>query len=188
MSCFNIKKKYVLFQIVDENQDEEEEDEETKITVQDSARNLNLLSREEIVELKNLHCSPMVFSTKVLLKVFGKDELVGHSFASVTSSKQSQRLAASKQQLNKPALDEARLDYIKWLIETYFRNEKKPIENVWKSCRKAINRIIRNFEIKESRGKGKSDLLNDDENSHHQADQQDTDTEPDNEETIRMNH
>jgi len=29
MSCFNIKKKYVLFQIVDENQDEEEEDEES---------------------------------------------------------------------------------------------------------------------------------------------------------------
>ena len=143
-------------------------------------RNLNLLSNEEIIELKSLHCSPMIFSTKVLLKLFGKDEL----FSSTNNSKTSQRLAANKQQQHKPALDEARLDYIKWLIETYFRNEKKPIETVWKSCRKAINRVIRNFELKEAKASRKCDMLNEDENSHQQLDQQDADT--DNEESMPM--
>jgi hypothetical protein len=82
----------------------------------------------------------MIFATKVLLKIFSKEELLGHNVSGKTFHKNLK---------NKQPLDEKRIMYIKWLIEKYFESKKK--EQVWKSCRKAINRVIRNFEIKESK-------------------------------------
>ena len=82
----------------------------------------------------------MIFSTKLLLRVFSKEELVGHNVSGKTFHKNLR---------NKVALDEERINYIKWLVEKYY--DSKSNENVWKSCRKAINRVIRNFEIKESK-------------------------------------
>ncbi|CAF0857098.1 unnamed protein product [Brachionus calyciflorus] len=102
---------------------------------------LCILSEPDILELKNLCCcSPMIFSTKVLLKIFTKEELIGHNVSGKTFHKNLK---------NKQPLDEDRIDYIRHLVEKYFPNRN--IETVWKSCRKAINRVIRNFEIKESR-------------------------------------
>ena len=82
----------------------------------------------------------MIFATKVLLKVFKKEELVGHNVSGNTYHKNTK---------NKQALDEDRINYIKYLVDKYYPNKKK--EMIWKSCRKAINRVIRNFEIKESK-------------------------------------
>lgn len=102
---------------------------------------LSILSENEIIELKNLCCcSPMIFATKVLLKIFSKNELIGHNVSGKTFHKNLR---------NKQPLDEERINYIRHLVERYFPN--KNIETVWKSCRKAINRVIRNFEIKESK-------------------------------------
>ena len=82
----------------------------------------------------------MIFSTKLLLKIFTKKELVGHNVSGKTFHKNLR---------NKSALDESRINYIKWVVDKYYG--AKTNENVWKSCRKAINRVIRNFEIKESK-------------------------------------
>lgn len=59
---------------------------------------------------------------------------------------------SNKTHKTKQPLDEDRINYIQWLVNTYFNyfNEEKQ-EAVWKSCRKAINRVIRNIEIKESK-------------------------------------
>lgn len=102
--------------------------------------NLNLLNEHEIAELKSYCCSPMIFATKVLVKVFSKEELIGHNVSGKTFHKNLR---------NKKQLDEDRINYIKYLVEKNFGTKK--IETVWKSCRKAINRIIRNYEIKESK-------------------------------------
>ena len=83
----------------------------------------------------------MIFATKVLLKIFSKEELLGHNVSGKTFH---------KHQRSKDPLDENKINYIKWLVENYFANNNKS-ESVWKSCRKAINRVIRNFEIKESK-------------------------------------
>lgn len=95
----------------------------------------------------------MIFATKVLLKVFTKEELVGHNVSGKTYHKNAK---------NKQALDEERIIYIKYLVEKYYPNKKKDM--IWKSCRKAINRVIRNFEIKESKliKSIEEDNLNDD--------------------------
>lgn len=108
-----------------------------------SEKNLHLLSQADIFELKNLYCSPMIFTTKVLVRIFSKSELLGHNVGGKTLSK---NLKA------KEPLDETRVDYIKWLVNTYFNSfDEIKQEVIWKSCRKAINRVIRNFEIKESK-------------------------------------
>ena len=83
----------------------------------------------------------MIFATKVLLKIFSKQELIGHN----VSGKTFHRNLGSKE-----PLDENRINYIKWLVENYFINNTKS-DSIWKSCRKAINRVIRNHEIKESK-------------------------------------
>ena len=103
--------------------------------------NLDILSETEILQLKNLYCSPMIFATKVLLKLFSKEELLGHNVSGKTFHKHLR---------TKDPLDENRINYIKWLVENYFAHSNKT-ESIWKSCRKAINRVIRNFEIKESK-------------------------------------
>jgi hypothetical protein len=82
----------------------------------------------------------MIFSTKLLLKIFSKEELVGHNVSGKTFNKNLK---------NKVALDEDRISYIRELVDKHF--DTKSNESIWKSCRKAINRVIRNFEIKESK-------------------------------------
>jgi len=110
-----------------------------------NVNNLEILNESEILQLKSLYCSPMIFATKVLLKIYTKDELLGHNISGKTFHKNLK---------TKEPLDETRINYIKWLIENYFTNNIEDInkrETVWKSCRKAINRVIRSFEIKESK-------------------------------------
>lgn len=102
---------------------------------------MDMLTEAEISEMKNqCCCSPMIFATKVLVRIFSKEELIGHNVSGKTFHKNLK---------NKQPLDEVRISYIKNLVEIYFPNRK--IEDTWKSCRKAINRVIRNFEIKESK-------------------------------------
>lgn len=110
-----------------------------------NVNNLEILNESEILQLKSLYCSPMIFATKVLLKIYTKDELLGHNISGKTFHKNLK---------TKEPLDETRINYIKWLIEHYFTNNIEDInkrETIWKSCRKAINRVIRSFEIKESK-------------------------------------
>ncbi len=116
-----------------------------------SVRNLNILPEHKIIELKSLYCSPMIFATKVLLRIFTKAELLGHNIAGKSPVRSNFGLV-NKNQKSKQPLDETRLNYIQWLVRTYFNyfdDEKQ--EAVWKSCRKAIQRVIRNIEIKESK-------------------------------------
>jgi hypothetical protein len=82
----------------------------------------------------------MIFSTKLLLRIFSKEELVGHNVSGKTFHRNLK---------SKVALDDSRINYIKTLVEKNFSSNFN--ENIWKSCRKAINRVIRNFEIKESK-------------------------------------
>ena len=94
--------------------------------------------------MKSLYCSPMIFATKVLVKIFSRDELLGHNVSGKTFHKNLK---------SKQPLDEKRIMYIKWLIEKYFSSndgKKTNVPLIWKSCRKAINRIIRNHEAKEA--------------------------------------
>jgi hypothetical protein len=84
----------------------------------------------------------MIFSTKVLTKIFTTEELCGHNLTSKTFHKKS---------LVKPALDEKRLNYIKWLVEKYFDNKNSIL--LWKSCRKAMCRVLRNIDKKSSQVK-----------------------------------
>ena len=86
---------------------------------------------------KNVSSSPMVFATKILYKIFDISELVGHNVSGKTFNKHIK---------NKKALDEKRINYIKWLVENQFESNNK--EELWKSCRTAINKSIRNIEIK----------------------------------------
>lgn len=79
----------------------------------------------------------MVFATKILYKIFKLDELIGHNVSGKTFNKYIK---------NKKALDEKRINYIRWLVENYFEAESK--DELWKSCRTAINKSIRNNEIK----------------------------------------
>lgn len=119
--------------------------EDTHLGDLETSKNMNILSEDQIMELKNMYCSPMVFSTKVLIKIFTKSELLGHNVASIGKN-------ASKALRNKEPLDEERINYINWLVNTYFDyNDAEKQDLIWKSCRKAINRVIRNIEIKESK-------------------------------------
>lgn len=99
--------------------------------------NLNLLSEYEIINTKNASSSAMVFATKILYKIFQLKELLGHNVSGKTFNKYIK---------NKKALDKKRIYYIKWLVENYFESTNKT--ELWKSCRTAINKSIRNNEIK----------------------------------------
>ncbi len=79
----------------------------------------------------------MVFATKILYKIFDLSELLGHNVSGKTFNKFIK---------NKKALDEKRINYIRWLVETNFESENR--EELWKACRTAINKSIRNNEIK----------------------------------------
>ena len=84
----------------------------------------------------------MVFATKILHKIFTIDELIGHNVTGKTFNKYIK---------SKKALDEKRVNYIRWLVEANFEssnNNNK--EDLWKSCRTAINKSIRKNEIKNS--------------------------------------
>lgn len=107
--------------------------------VLDESYNLNLLKETEIIYLKNLTCSPMIFSTKVLFRIYAIGELHGHNISGKTMNK--------NEQPKKP-LEQSRLMYIKWLVDKYFQIKSKKSAGVWKRCCKAINRTIRISERK----------------------------------------
>ena len=111
----------------------------------DETLGLNSLSEAELMDLRNFCCSPMIFSTRLLLKIFTKEELIGHNVSSKTYAKSFK---------NKQPLDESRINYIRQMVEKYYMTggqSMKHMEDTWMSCRKAINRVIRNFEVKESK-------------------------------------
>jgi hypothetical protein len=127
---------------------------------------IEYLTERELLDLQSLSCSPTVFSTKLLLKLFTKEELIGHNLSTKPSITTSSTMTRSSKNNNnniinnsyhttKPLLDENRIQYIKNMVEKYWilsqPNTRKNIEEMWQSCRKAINRVIRNFEIKESK-------------------------------------
>lgn len=115
------------------------------VFVLDESYNLNLLPENEIIYLKNLTCSPMIFATKVLFKIYKLDELHSHNVSGKTFNKYDRP---------KQALEYTRLMYIKWLVEKYFKITNKKSDNVWKRCCKAINRTIRKSEKKSEEAKG----------------------------------
>ncbi len=98
---------------------------------------LGMIADDEIAMAKNVSSSPMVFTTKMLYKLFRVDELLGHNVSGKTFNKFIK---------NKKALDEKRINYIRWLVERNFDTENR--EELWKACRTAINKSIRNHEIK----------------------------------------
>ena len=99
--------------------------------------NLSLLTEYDILNIKSASSSAMVFATRILYKVFQINELLGHNISGKTFNKFIK---------NKKALDQKRIYYIKWLVDTYYESSNK--EELWKSCRTAINKSIRNHEIK----------------------------------------
>lgn len=101
---------------------------------------LNLISEKDILLIKNLYCSPMIFATKLLQKIFTHDELCGRNLSGKTYPQVNGNPQAKK------ALDETRVLYIQYLVEKYFDSDDK--ELLWKSCRKAIGRVLRNLEKK----------------------------------------
>jgi hypothetical protein len=135
--------------------DENQDDEQSSLVL-DSSYDLNLLSEKDILLIKNLYCSPMIFSTKVLTKLFSEDELRGHNLSSKSTGAFSQTYGY------KPALDEKRLNYIRWLVEKYFDTYKNKTQ-LWKSCRKAMCRVLRNIDKKSVSTNSESDQLGDQE-------------------------
>jgi transposase len=99
--------------------------------------NLNLISDIEIDGIKKISSSPMVFATKILFKIFNPEELIGRNVTGKTFSK----IVKEK----KP-LDEERIGYIRWLIENNFESNNK--DDLWRSCRTAINKCIRFNELR----------------------------------------
>ena len=85
----------------------------------------------------------MVFATKILYKIFKLEELIGHNVSGKTFNKFIK---------NKKALDEKRVNYIRFLVENNFDSSDR--EELWKSCRTAINKCIRNNEIKYAQSMG----------------------------------
>lgn len=103
----------------------------------DAVAHLDLVDDSEIAFMKNVSSSPMVFATKILYKIFKLEELIGHNVSGKTFNKYIK---------NKKALDEKRVNYIRYLVEKNFDSSDR--EELWKSCRTAINKCIRNNEIK----------------------------------------
>lgn len=92
----------------------------------------------------------MIFATKILLKIFDVSELWGHNLSGKTYS---QNKSVSK---TKKALDETRILYIRYLVEKHFEADDK--EELWKSCRKAISRVLRNLDKKSNKTKSENAL------------------------------
>jgi hypothetical protein len=103
---------------------------------------LNLIEDRELLALKNLSCSPMSFSTKILFLIFRIDELHGHNVSGKTLNK-----------LVKPKLplDPERIGYIKYLVKKYYNEQEcremlcgaaSNKQDLWKSCHTAINKCI----------------------------------------------
>ena len=98
---------------------------------------LGLIPEEEVQLARTVSSSPMVFTTKMLYKVFTVEEMLGHNVSGKTFNKFIK---------NKKALDEKRVNYIRWLVERNFESDNR--EELWKACRTAINKSIRNHEIR----------------------------------------
>jgi hypothetical protein len=102
---------------------------------------LNILSQKELVNLKNLSCSPMSFATKILFRLFKPEELHGHNVSGKTLNRNMKA---------KLPLDPIRVGYIKFLVESWyddkeFREMLSGTSNkgdLWKSCHTAINKAI----------------------------------------------
>lgn len=116
------------------------EDELSQAKSLNEEMDLNLISEKDILLIKNLYCSPMIFATKLLQKIFTHDELCGHNLSGKTYPQ------VNRNSLAKKALDETRVLYIQYLVEKYFDSDD--MELLWKSCRKAIGRVLRNLEKK----------------------------------------
>ena len=89
----------------------------------------------------------MIFATKI----FSLEELIGHSLTMQQGRKKSSKSRQNKKEkhnnsINKLFLDEARVLYIKYLIEKYFVCDDT--EELWKNCHKAISRILRELDKK----------------------------------------
>ena len=119
--------------------------------------NLSLIDDIEIDYIKKISSSPMVFATKILLKIFNSDELIGHNVSGKTFSKILK---------DKKPLDEKRIGYIRWLIENNFESNNK--DDLWRSCRTAINKCIRFNESKCTKNKVQKEF--DDENNNENDD------------------
>ena len=133
-----------------------DEEETSEVDENNSANRtmvkLSLLTDAELDEMKNQCCySPMIFATKILARVFTKDELIGHNVSGKTYHRNLK---------DKRPLDEQRMSYIRSLVEAYFPQRKMDV--TWRACRKAINRVIRNVEIKESKLNKSIDVDTDD--------------------------
>jgi hypothetical protein len=100
--------------------------------------NLNLISDFELDELKNscdYNCAGQ-FAIKLLLRLFSTQELIGHK---VPISYDTLLL---KDDVNKCwYLDEARINYMKWIVGKYFDDGEK-FEAIWAECRRSINTFI----------------------------------------------
>jgi transposase len=142
--------------------------------------NLNLISESEILLTKNVSSSPMVFATKILYKIFDMNELIGHNVSGKTFNKHIK---------NKKALDERRIMYIRWLVESNFETNNK--EELWKSCRTAINKSIRNNELKAGNPNANCNSSNTDSSSLNELSSSSVlnDTHKDNQENLhKANH
>lgn len=125
---------------------------------------LNIIADSDVQLAKNVSSSPMVFATKILYKIFKLDELIGHNVSGKTFNKYIK---------NKKALDEKRINYIRFLVEKHFEAQNR--EELWKSCRTAINKSIRNNEIKYATAAGLSSnnlIVLQQHNQEHQMDPQ----------------
>lgn len=158
-----------------------------------------VLAESEILDMRARFTSPMIFATKVLTRIFTKDQLVGHNLSTKSLVKSGSK-PASKQQQQQPTLDEDRINYIKSLVEKYYINSpasgssssssavpstrsggsKKNLDDVWISCRKAINRVIRNFEIKESKliKSIETEMVDDEEQDDDETEEEETPQQP----------
>ena len=125
-------------------------------SIQFTNPDLGLISEYEILAAKNASSSPMVFATKMLYKIFELNELLGHNCSGKTFNKYVR---------NKKALDEKRVNYIKWLVDNYFESNSK--EEIWKACRTAINKSIRNNELKGGVVDSTSNCEKSEQNGHH---------------------
>ena len=86
-----------------------------------------------------------------MYEIFSEDEIIGHNVSGKTFSKSVK---------NKKPLDENRIKYIREIVISYFKTDNS--EDLWKSCRTAINKSIRNYEIKHKKDQpDKQEILND---------------------------
>lgn len=104
------------------------------LAINDQKRvNLNIISNSELDDIKNTqNCqTPAQFSVKLIQRLFSKEELVGRQ---LPISYENVKIC----QNSNDCLDEARINYIKWIVGKYFDK----FDLIWSECRLAINKFI----------------------------------------------